>query len=156
MDVAGALVDSDNGRLGQDDPAAADIDERVRGAGVDGHVAAPEPADGREDPHEACADASYLPSAEPRGRAWGRIPGSDPWTCAYRPCLVRPRYAPVSIRSREARCGHRCTQRPVLSWTCRAHFVSRPQAASFTSPAGATAGRRSSAIAATTGTSSRR
>ena len=34
-------VDRDHRRLGEDDPAAADVDERVGRAEVDGHVAAP-------------------------------------------------------------------------------------------------------------------
>ena len=40
--LAGALVDRDDGRLGEDDAAAAHVDERVRGAEVDRHVAAAE------------------------------------------------------------------------------------------------------------------
>ena len=40
--LAGALVDRDDRRLGEDDAAAAHVDERVGGAEVDGHVAAAE------------------------------------------------------------------------------------------------------------------
>jgi hypothetical protein len=38
--LGGARVDRDDGRLGQHDPAAADVDERVGGTEIDGHVAA--------------------------------------------------------------------------------------------------------------------
>ena len=37
--LAGALVDRDDRRLGQHDPAPAHVDDRVRGAEVDRHVA---------------------------------------------------------------------------------------------------------------------
>ena len=40
--LAGALVDRDDGRLGEHDAAPAHVDERVGGAEVDGHVAAAE------------------------------------------------------------------------------------------------------------------
>ena len=40
--LARALVDRDDRRLGEHDAAAAHVDERVRGAEVDGHVAAAE------------------------------------------------------------------------------------------------------------------
>ena len=40
--LARALVDRDDGRLGQDDPAPSDVHEGVRGPEVDGHVAADE------------------------------------------------------------------------------------------------------------------
>jgi hypothetical protein len=46
--LAGALVDRDDGRLGEDDAAAAHVDERVRGAEVDRHVAAAEAGEGAE------------------------------------------------------------------------------------------------------------
>ena len=42
VDVARALVDRDDRRLGEHDPTAAHVDERVGGAEVDGHVAAAE------------------------------------------------------------------------------------------------------------------
>ena len=54
VDLARALVDRDDGRLGEHDAAAAHVDERVGGAEVDGHVAAAEagervePAHGRQ------------------------------------------------------------------------------------------------------------
>ena len=41
--LARALVDRDDRRLGEHDAAPADVDERIRGAEVDGHVAAAEP-----------------------------------------------------------------------------------------------------------------
>ena len=49
--LAGALVDRDDGRLGEHDPAAADVDERVGGAEVDGHVAAAESGQVIEETH---------------------------------------------------------------------------------------------------------
>ena len=51
VDVARALVDRDDGRLGEHDAAAADVDERVGGAEVDGHVAAAESGEGVEPAH---------------------------------------------------------------------------------------------------------
>jgi hypothetical protein len=47
-----ALVDRDNGRLGQHDAAPAHVHERVRRAQVDGHVASTEPAEIVEEAHE--------------------------------------------------------------------------------------------------------
>src|SRR5262245_2231762 len=49
--LAGALVDGDDGRLGEHDAAPAHVDERVGGAEIDGHVAASEPGDGFEPAH---------------------------------------------------------------------------------------------------------
>src|SRR4051812_10980906 len=49
MHVAGCLVDRDDRRLGQHDPAPAHVDERVRGPEVDGHVAAAEASQVVED-----------------------------------------------------------------------------------------------------------
>jgi hypothetical protein len=43
VDLARARVDRDDGGLGEHDPAPAHVDERVRGAEVDRHVAATEP-----------------------------------------------------------------------------------------------------------------
>ena len=40
--LTGARVDRDDARLGQHDAAPADVDERVGGAEIDGHVAAAE------------------------------------------------------------------------------------------------------------------
>ena len=51
MDVAGALVDRDDGRLREHDPAAADVDERVGGAEVDSHVTTAESGEGIEPAH---------------------------------------------------------------------------------------------------------
>ena len=45
MHLARALVDRDDGRLGEHDAAPADVDEGVRGAEVDRHVAAAEAGD---------------------------------------------------------------------------------------------------------------
>ena len=50
--LARALVDRDDRRLGENDAAAAHVDERVRGAEVDGHVAAAEAGQGLEPGHE--------------------------------------------------------------------------------------------------------
>jgi hypothetical protein len=44
-DRAGEGVDGDDGGLVQDDPASANIDERVRGTQVDCHIATQEPRD---------------------------------------------------------------------------------------------------------------
>ena len=49
--LAGALVDRDHRRLGEHDAAPANVDERVRGSEVDGHVAAAEAADRAENAH---------------------------------------------------------------------------------------------------------
>jgi len=49
--LAGALVDRDHGRLGEHDPATADVDERVGGAEVDSHVATAEAAHRAKDAH---------------------------------------------------------------------------------------------------------
>ena len=51
VDVARALVDRDDGRLGEHDAAAAHVDERVGGAEVDGHVAAAEAGESVEPAH---------------------------------------------------------------------------------------------------------
>ena len=49
---ARALVDRDDGRLREDDAAAAHVDERVRGAEIDRHVASAEAGEVVEDAHE--------------------------------------------------------------------------------------------------------
>ena len=49
--LAGALVDRDDGRLGEHDAAAAHVDERVGRAEVDGHVAAAEAGQVIEETH---------------------------------------------------------------------------------------------------------
>jgi len=49
--LARPLVDRDHGRLGEDDAPAANVDERVRGPEVDGHVAATEAGEGLEERH---------------------------------------------------------------------------------------------------------
>ena len=51
VDLAGPRVDRHDARLGQDDPAPAHVHERVRGAEVDGHVAAAETGQIREEAH---------------------------------------------------------------------------------------------------------
>ena len=51
VDVAGALVDRDDGRLGENDAPAANVDERVCGAEVDGHIAAAEAGESVEPAH---------------------------------------------------------------------------------------------------------
>jgi hypothetical protein len=45
MNLTRTLVDRDDRRLAQDDAAATDVHERVRGAQVDGHVTASEPTE---------------------------------------------------------------------------------------------------------------
>ncbi len=49
--LTGALVDRDDGRLREHDAAPAHVDERVRGAEIDRHVAAAEPCHRGEDAH---------------------------------------------------------------------------------------------------------
>ena len=56
--LARALVDRDHGRLGEHDPAAAHVHERVGGAEVDGHVAAAESGQMIEEAHGE-AESSY-------------------------------------------------------------------------------------------------
>ncbi len=51
VDLVRARVDRDDRRLGQHDAATADVDERVRRAEVDRHVAAAEAGELREDSH---------------------------------------------------------------------------------------------------------
>ena len=51
VDLAGTLVDRDHRGLGEDDPAPTDVDQRVRGAEVDGHVAAAEAVEVPEEAH---------------------------------------------------------------------------------------------------------
>ena len=50
--LAGALVDRDDRGLREHDPAPADVDERVRGAEVDGHVTATETCHRGKDAHD--------------------------------------------------------------------------------------------------------
>ena len=50
--LPGPLVDGDDRRLREHDAAPADVDEGVRGAEVDGHVAAAEAGEGLEPRHE--------------------------------------------------------------------------------------------------------
>ena len=56
--LAGALVDRDDGRLGEHDAAPAHVDERVRGPEVDGHVAAAEAPQCSKEGHEP-SESSY-------------------------------------------------------------------------------------------------
>ncbi len=50
--LAGALVDRDDGRLGEHDPAPAHVHERVCSTEVDGHVTTAEAGQGLEERHE--------------------------------------------------------------------------------------------------------
>jgi hypothetical protein len=50
--LTGARVDRDDARLGEHDAATPDIDEGVGGAEIDGHVAAAESGQVREETHE--------------------------------------------------------------------------------------------------------
>ena len=67
--LAGALVDRDDRGLGQHDPASTNVDEGIRGAEVDGHVAAAETGEGLEPGHEGtestCGFAAALARAAP-------------------------------------------------------------------------------------------
>src|SRR4051795_12612200 len=51
VDLAGALVDRDHARLGEDDSTAPNVDESVGRAKVDGHVAAAEPVEVTQETH---------------------------------------------------------------------------------------------------------
>ena len=51
--LAGSLVDRHDGGLGEHDAAAANVDERVRGAEIDGHVAPAEAAEIVEESHQS-------------------------------------------------------------------------------------------------------
>ncbi len=51
VDLAGTLVDRDHRGLGQDDSAPTHVDERVRGAQVDSHVAAAEAVEVPQEAH---------------------------------------------------------------------------------------------------------
>ena len=48
----------DNARLGEDDPPPADVDERVRGAQVHGHVAATEAVEVPQEAHRPAPECS--------------------------------------------------------------------------------------------------
>ena len=61
VDVAGRLVDRDDRRLAEHDPAPAHVDERVRGAEVDRHVPPTEAGEVVEDAHGRPAAHSTLP-----------------------------------------------------------------------------------------------
>ena len=76
VDLAGARVDRDDARLGQHDAAPTHVDERVRGAEVDRHVAAAEAGQVAEEAHSERTTA-----ARPRRLAGGRA--------AARPCSGR-------------------------------------------------------------------
>ena len=67
--LAGALVDRDDGRLGQHDPAPAHVDDRVRGPEVDGHVA--DVTQGGEDPAPPAGASArrHAPTLAHSGRA---------------------------------------------------------------------------------------
>src|SRR6185312_5109162 len=73
VNFAGARVDRDDARLGQNDAAAAHVDERVGGAEVDRHVAAAESGQVAEDAHvrgggPAWTSRGALCAAAPGGR----------------------------------------------------------------------------------------
>ena len=63
--VARPLVDRDDRRLREHDPAAADVDQRVRGAEVDGHVATAEACHRAEHAHEPAS--VFPPDSQPFG-----------------------------------------------------------------------------------------
>ena len=73
VDLAGARVDRDDARLGEHDAAAADVDERVGGAEVDGHVAAAEAGQVGEDAH-----SEFGSVWKSRIGCASRLDGSDP------------------------------------------------------------------------------
>src|SRR3990172_1332774 len=64
--LARALVDSDDRRLGEHNAAATDVDERIRGAEVDGHIAAAETGKGIEPAHQRLSSlAGYCEKVRP-------------------------------------------------------------------------------------------
>src|SRR5262249_24623349 len=63
VDVAGGLVDRDDGRLAEHDPAPADVHERVRGAQIDRHVATAEAREVVEDAHGRARGHSTVPAS---------------------------------------------------------------------------------------------
>ena len=72
-DAAGVLVDGHDAGLVQHDAAAADVDERVGGAEVDGHVTT--------DERQCCSWGRRLPTSLAGGVAWAGQDGS----CTGRP-----------------------------------------------------------------------
>ena len=56
--LAGSLVDGDDGGLGEHDPTAADVHERVGRAKVHGHIAAAEAAQSVEETHRTFESSS--------------------------------------------------------------------------------------------------
>src|SRR5919106_689114 len=76
VDFARALVDSDHGRLGEHDSAPADVDERVRRAEVDSHLATAEAAYVAPQAHSP--RSVYVAPSRPYGtrpRIWPHRPG---------------------------------------------------------------------------------
>ncbi len=73
VDFAGAMVDGDDGRLGEHDAAAADVHEGVGGAQVDGHVARAEAREEVEETDDLLLSIRFNrpyytpPRAEPNG-----------------------------------------------------------------------------------------
>ena len=74
--LARALVDRDDRRLREDDAAAAHVDERVRGAEVDGHVAAAEAGDRTEEAHGVARVYPCVRDALRQRRLTGTVPVS--------------------------------------------------------------------------------
>jgi hypothetical protein len=61
VDLARTVVDSDDGRLGEHDPAAADIDECVGGTEVDGDVARAEASEEVEETDDLLLSIRFSP-----------------------------------------------------------------------------------------------
>src|SRR5918992_1498030 len=115
VDLAGALVDGDHGRLGEHDPAPADVHERVRSAEVDSHLATAEAAYVAPEAHSP--RSVYVAPARPYG-TWPRI-----WP--HRPGGLTPRMSrdanergPVPCTAaavpKRGRTLARCPARPVI------------------------------------------
>ncbi len=69
VNLSGAGVDRHHAGLREHDPPASDVDQRVRGAQVDGHVTATEPGQ--------VAEEAHVLSVSPRG--YGRTGRRHPW-----------------------------------------------------------------------------
>src|SRR5205807_10468927 len=86
--LAAAGVNRDHRRLGQDDPAAAHVYERVGRAEIDRHVAAPEAGYVREETH-GCRAFQAATTATPRPRRSLRDRTTRPGRPGRRECNER-------------------------------------------------------------------
>ena len=96
VDFAGAVVDSDDGRLGEHDAAAANVDEGVGGAEVDGDVARAEAREEVEETDDLLLSVrrSLILHAAPSGAKRVReapCPRRSTWRADSRPSSEPPR-----------------------------------------------------------------